>query len=395
MLVRVLHLIPSISPLRGGPSQAVLSMAAALRRQSIDASILTTNDHGPGVDTMIPLGRWHFHHGIEGEVPIIAFPRWSTPVRAIREFGISLRLLNWLRANAPSYDLIHVHSLFSFSTSLGMAHFRHAGIPYIVRTIGQLNLWSLGQKSKRKEIFLSLIDRQNLACAKSLHFTSESEFVEASNLGLSTPSFVLPLGVTDLYQSCLSRELSYRRDRPVTFLFLSRLHPKKQLPLLFEALALLKKRHPHKPWILSIAGDGTLDYVRTLKDLCSSLGISQHVHWHGFLQGVDKQNLLQNSDWFVLPSASENFGIAAAEALMAGVPAVLFPGVAISSFVRDSKAGLVCDPSIQSLALHLEQCLDPPAYEMRAAARQLALDHFGWDSIARDLAAHYSSVLNG
>jgi len=73
--LRVLHVIPSISPLRGGPSKAVLDMVAALRQRGVDASILTTNDDGRGVDASLPTGKWIDRQGI----PLIAFPRWSPP----------------------------------------------------------------------------------------------------------------------------------------------------------------------------------------------------------------------------------------------------------------------------------------------------------------------------
>lgn len=69
--MRVLHLIPSISPLRGGPSQAVLAMVAEQRAQGLDASILSTNDDGPGINTSLPLGHWCEHQGL----PLLTFHR--------------------------------------------------------------------------------------------------------------------------------------------------------------------------------------------------------------------------------------------------------------------------------------------------------------------------------
>ena len=55
--MRVLHVIPSISPLRGGPSRSVIDMVATLRLQDVDAAILTTNDHGPGLHPDLVTGR--------------------------------------------------------------------------------------------------------------------------------------------------------------------------------------------------------------------------------------------------------------------------------------------------------------------------------------------------
>jgi glycosyltransferase involved in cell wall biosynthesis len=393
--VRVLHLIPSISLLRGGPSQAVLSMVAALRQQGMDASVLTTNDDGPAVQGAMPLGRWHEQEALGKAVPVLAFGRWSPPVRAVREFAVAPGLSRWLGENARQYDLVHVHALFSCTTSLGMAQLRRQGVPYILRTIGQLNRWSLSQSRVRKQLFLNLVDRANLQGARALHFTSEAEREEAADLHLATPSFVLPLGVPVPPERSLSRRQVGNTLSPTRLLFLSRLHPKKQLPMLFNALAVLKQCHPTKPWQLDIAGEGDPEYLQQLQHHCNALGLAAQVKWHGFVAGEAKQVLLQQADWFVLPSASENFGIAAAEALMAGTPVVVSPGVALSADVQTAQAGLVCEATVEALAACLEQCLKPPALQMRQAARQFAEQQFSWISISRQLIGHYEAVLRG
>ena len=393
--MRVLHLIPSISPLRGGPSQAVLSMAASLRQHGVDASILTTNDHGSDVLAGMALGRWHQKEALGQVVPVLAFGRWNPPVRVLREFAISPGLSQWLGQHACEYDLVHVHALFSCTTSLGMAQLRRQRVPYILRTIGQLNRWSLGQSRARKQLFLKVLDRANLQGARYLHFTSDAERLEAGDLHLTNPSYVLPLGVTSAPDSRCSTRLIGNPLDPSRLLFLSRIHPKKQLSVLLDALVVLKHRYPTRPWLLDIAGDGDPEYLQELHERCNALGLVRQVKWHGFVEGEYKQALLQQADWFVLPSVSENFGIAAAEALMAGTPVVLSSGVALAANVQAAQAGFVCEPSVESLAGCLEQCLAPPLLRMRQAARQLADELFSWSSISGQLIGYYEDVLRG
>lgn len=388
--MRVLHLIPSISPRRGGPSQAVLAMTAALRRRGVDAAILTTDDDGSH-RLPIPLGRWHRRGG----VPVLAFPRWSPgapALRPLREFAVTPPLVCWLRRHLREWHLLHVHALFSFPCTAGMVVARRQRVPYVLRSIGQLQHWSLAQSAGRKRLLMRLIERRNLAGAAALHFTSEAEQREAMALGLATASFVLPLGVE--LPLLLDLPAEPRAPGPVRFLFLSRLHPKKQLPLLLHALAALQRRRPGAIWRLDIAGEGEPSYGQELQRLAERLAIAERLTWHGFVTGEAKAALLRQAHWFVLPSAAENFGIAAAEALASGVPVILSPGVALADSVIAAGAGLVCQPTSTALADGLEACLQPPSAAIRSAARQLAGQHFSWGAISEQLIDQYSQLVS-
>jgi glycosyltransferase involved in cell wall biosynthesis len=384
--MKVLHIIPSISPLRGGPSAAVQSMVAALRAEGVDASILTTNDHGPGVDHSLPLGSWFELGG----VPVLAFRRWNFPLSPVRDFAVSPDLNFWLALHLRDYQLLHFHALFSWPTTTAMAQARWASIPYVVRTIGQLNHWSLSQSAGRKQMLWRLIERRNLSQAVALHYTSSAEHDEASALSLPPVPWVLPLGVHLPVQPP-----SFGRfpDQPTTFLFLSRIHPKKQLECLLQALALMRRRRPLASWRLQIAGNGHPAYLAALQSQIVDLDLNDHCQWLGFLEGSAKWQALQSADWFVLPSASENFGIAAIEALAAGTPPILSPDVAVAAEIVAASAGYISSAEPHLLTQLLESALGGPPAEMRAAARSLAATRYSWSSIAKQLHQAYSSVL--
>jgi glycosyltransferase involved in cell wall biosynthesis len=393
--MRVLHIIPSISPLRGGPSQAVLSMVGALRGQGVDARILTTNDHGTHIQPAMPLYRWHTVSMSGHEIPVIAFPRWNPPAHALREFCISTDLIDWLSRFSSEYNLVHVHALFSYTTSMAMVRLRRQGTPYILRTIGQLNSWSLTQSRLRKKLFLSLFDQANINGASALHFTSEFERRESSRLTGTAYNFVLPLGVQSLELEASTLAHDSRREAPpsvLRFLYLSRIHPKKQLPLLFEALHRLRVENPARDWQLDIAGDGDADYVDYLQRLTENLGISDLINWHGHVAGLVKQSLLVHSDWFILPSFSENFGISVVESLGVGTPVILTPGVAVAEDVVKYGAGIVSESTVDALSQCLQRCLDPPDAFMQKAAKRLAEERYSWPSICKNLIIEYEKA---
>ncbi|MFM7548029.1 MAG: glycosyltransferase [Cyanobacteriota bacterium] len=391
-MIRILHIIPSISRLRGGPSVATLEMVAALRQRGVDARILTTNDDGPGLLQQLPIGSWSEWEG----VPVLAFPRWSPPMAPLREFAISPAFNRWLAGHLEEFDLLHVNALFSWPSTSAMAQARRAGVPYVLSTIGQLCRWSLARHARRKRLLLRLIDRRNLEGAAALHFTTSSEQEEATDLHLPTPCFVLPLGVNLPDQAIITGSDHAHPPAgtaPCRFLFLSRLHPKKQLEKLLDALALLRKHQPHAAWLLQIAGEGDPVYLATLRQRGRRLQLDDRLQWLGHVEGEEKWCTLAAAHWFVLPSASENFGIAAIEALAAGTPTILSPGVAVAEAITAAGAGRLCDPEPHALSAALEAALTGPSAAMRAAARDLAATAYGWPAIAARLESTYASIL--
>jgi glycosyltransferase involved in cell wall biosynthesis len=146
---------------------------------------------------------------------------------------------------------------------------------------------------------------------------------------------------------------------------------------------------------LLIAGTGTRDYVANLVALASALGLDNHVVWAGHMDGDLKASALAGAQLFVLPSFSENFGIAAAEALMAGLPCLLGEGVAIATDVVQAGAGVAVVPEPDAIATGLRQLLAADASEyarMSANAAALARDKFSVDAMGRNLSFLYQSI---
>ena len=385
--LKVLHVIPSISPRRGGPSQAAIEMVNALRLRQVDASIVTTNDDCESLLTDLPIGGWTSYGG----VPVLAFPRWNPPIGVLKEYIFSSHLNRWLPGNIRNFDIIHVHALFSFPSTVAMMHARRARIPYLLRTIGQLSPWSLAQSKLRKQLMLNLVERRNLGSASLLHFTTTLERDECfTAFSQSFPSLVLPLGVR---LPSLLPAAKPKRDG-IRLLFLSRLHPKKQLEVLLKGLALFQSDYPQAIWQLDIAGAGEPAYLASLQKLAVQLNLSQRCRWLGHVQGDAKTSLLQQADWFLLPSAAENFGIAVVEALAAGTPVIVSPQVAVADLIVAAGAGLVCPSDPASICKILLTHYQGPTSAMRMAARSLAESTFSWGSVADQLEYHYRQILH-
>ena len=289
---------------------------------------------------------------------------------------------------------MHVHAIFSFPSTLAMWIARKQKVPYITRTIGQLDPWSLEQSHARKQRYLHFVERQNLSDAAAIHCTSESEATEVANLFPKSQVLTIPLGLEIPMQISSARrkvQLRYELSPGIPiFLFLSRLHQKKGLDILLKATAKLGASNIH----LLIAGEGSDEYKNQLQQQCKRLAIENTVKFLGHVSGTEKNLLLQGADAFVLPSHSENFGIAVLEALANGTAVIVTEEVALSTLVADNALGTVCKLDTDSLSLAMAEIIDDTDRftELGSKARDYTAQHFQWSGIAQNLIKSYRKI---
>ena len=393
--MKILHVIPSVSPQLGGPTLVALNLVYALREIGVDAEIVATSY---GLD--VPTGErinYTFDPHQDLSVPVWFLP-YTPP--ALKEFLFSKPLTSWLWQHLNDYDLIDNHYLFSYAPTCAAAIAQIKGVPYTIRTMGQLSSWALAQSHRKKQLYTALIQRKQLNQAAAIHVTAEGEADDVRRFGvLRTPTVNLPLGVSvpKLIPSAKQtlKEFYSIPKESFVLLFLSRLHRKKRPELLLQAIARLKAQG-HQCHAV-VAGVGEADYVTKLKELVDSTGISQQVTFAGFVQGSHKDLLLQGSDLFVLPSHSENFGIAVAEALAAGLPVVISPGVQIAPEIAAAQAGCVVPNQLPLLVDEIAFLLRAPARckAIGEQGRRFAKERYSWQSIAIELSQVYQKISDG
>ncbi|MBR8832744.1 MAG: glycosyltransferase [Stigonema ocellatum SAG 48.90 = DSM 106950] len=389
--MRVLHVIPSIPKVRGGPSQAVLDMVKALRANNADAEIITTNDNGDGLLDVPLQQRMEYQ-----QVPVRFFSRLSPNLKAVKEYAFSWQLTSWLWDNISHYDILHIHAIFSYASTMAMAMARLKNVPYIVTPHGLLCEWSLQQSTRKKQIYLRMIENANLNHSQLIHFTTQQEQQEVSQLGLTAPSFILPLGLFVPNQipdarHRLRQYLNVPADEPV-ILFLSRLHPKKGLDYLIPALGQLT----HHRFTFVIAGSGSQEYEAEIQSLLVSTGICDRTHFAGFVEGETKNLFIQGSDLFALTSHSENFAVVVLEALAGSLPVLVTPGVALASIVKQYQLGYVPELDVSAITNAIDHYLTYPqaAKHMGDRARQLIFKQYTWEQIATRMNEFYTRIIN-
>ncbi len=391
--MRLLQIVPSISLIYGGPSQMVRGFAQGLAAAGAEVTILTTNSNGdsgqPPLE--VPLG-----------VPV---PEENYTVRYFdcapwRRYKFSAGLLAWLYWHAHDYDLAHIHALFSPLSSAAATVARSRRLPYVLRPLGTLDPADLQKKKRLKQVYGRLLEAPNIAGAAALHFTSPIEAKVSHRFGATAPDWVIPLGVqpspqvADADRQTILAQLGIPSDRPL-LLYLSRIDPKKGLDLLLPALEQLTAEG--LGFHLVLAGGNPQDpaYEQAIAQRVGAGLLGDRTTLTGFVTGPTKAALLQSADLFVLPSYYENFGIAVAEAMAAGVPVVVSQGVYIWPDIVASGGGWVCDLTVAAIAQEIASAIRD-SDERRRRGRQAqgyAREHYNWDAIAQQTLAAYHTVL--
>lgn len=324
--MKVLHVIPYASSLYGGPPAVVAQMADVLSGLGVEVDVVTTTAHGsaeldvPTAQPMIKNGVRYFYFTRQG-------PKF---------WMFSWQLRCWLYRHVRDYDLVHVHGLFAYTTLPACAAARRFGKPYVITPHGMLDPWCLSHKWWKKLPYYFLLERRNLQRASAVHVTSSLEADGMAALGFNNKTNVIPLYV----ELPVLPERHYRDNSALSLLFFSRLDPIKGLPILFQALALLHARASLKV-VLTIAGHGTDEYLAELQTMVNSLKIAEYVKFAGFLKGEARAQALADADVFVLPSYHENFSLATAEAMAAGLPVIVSDQVGIAREISETAAGIV------------------------------------------------------
>ena len=183
-------------------------------------------------------------------------------------------------------------------------------------------------------------------------------------------------------------------ERKKDILFLSRIHVKKGINFLIEAVAVMKDEL--KGYKINIAGEGEEDYIGELRQLASRLGVTDNIRFIGGIYGDKKWELFRNADLFVLPTHSENFGIVVAEALVCGTPVVTTKGTPWHE-LRTENCGwwteVGTEPTINALRAFLQLTVNDLG-KMGRNGRRLVERKYSSKKVAEDMVALYKKVIN-
>lgn len=375
----------------GGPPKVAQELCRELVHMGHEVTIYTTNLDGSNQRLDVPVDQ-----PIRGEDGVV---RWYFATQRSGLYGVSMSLICAMRRNIRSFDVVHIHTLYRFTSTVAAHYCRRDGIPYILRPHGTLDPFLFHRHRFRKRVYEALFENRNLENAAAVHFTADEEMRLAQSLGLRFRGVVVPLGIDPKLPINRDRlREQFAGDWPETsgkkvILFLSRLNFKKGLDLLSKAFGAVARTRSDVH--LFLAGPDDEGYGKKVRQWLNDERVLDRVTFAGMLEGERKDAAIAAADIFVLPSYTENFGIAIAEALAAGLPVIISNKVNIWCEVSDAHAGLVVNCDADELARAISTLLDncELRQDLGAAGRQLVAEKFTWPSVAAKMTAVYRDVI--
>lgn len=364
--MKIIHFIPSLDRTSGGTASYMQLLANELGKL-VDLYIVTAPTQNP---LQINYAKTIF-------IPC----SWKKKGKMKKEW---IKLLKTIHP-----DLIHVNCCWLPQCAWAQLWAQKLGYKVILTPHGMLEPWILKRHYWTKKL-PALLFYQKAAIVKvnCIHATAESEKNNLLKLGYNNNIEIIANGI-DVDNIIMKSNW----ERKKNILFLSRVHIKKGIEFLLEAVAILKGELIG--YTINIAGEGEANYIASLKNKVQELGIERIVNFCGGVYGEKKWKLFRDADVFVLPTYSENFGIVVGEALACGTPVITTKGTPWEE-LNTAHCGWWIDTNTKALTEALTDFLSKSIEELKDMGingRKLIQNKYSTKKIAYDMFLLYKKII--
>ncbi len=235
--MKVIHYIPSIDQTSGGVGSYMQLLSKELGKL-VELHVVTHHSKNE-----LQLENCHIHY---------ISRCWWQPRKVKKQF---IKIMNRLNP-----DVFHVNTCwYPIAAYTAIWNYKELHVPMVYSPHGMLEPWILKRNYWLKKLpALMLYQRKALRVANVLHATADSEKDNLLRLGYNKNVEVVANGID---VDGIDLKISWRRSRKI--LFLSRVHIKKGINYLIDAVSILKKEFAD--YTITIAGEGDDSYIDDLK----------------------------------------------------------------------------------------------------------------------------------
>jgi glycosyltransferase involved in cell wall biosynthesis len=335
--MKILHVITSMDPKNGGPSQGLRNLSSFNMKLGLEVEVVCLDDVNQD-------------YGINEKVFINKLGKGKT------SFQYSPILLKWLLLNLERFDFVSVHGIWQYPNyavyqAIKILKKNHTKAPKVViMPHGMLDPYfqkaeSRKMKAFRNELVWRLTEKRAINAADALFFTCEEELLLARttfkgyhpkkdiNVGYGIQKPPVYTSVMKTAFEAICPQLKGKNY----WLFLSRIDPKKGIDLLIDAYDQLTSSNPLLPELV-IAGPIESAYAQKMIQKAVK---NTHIHFSGMLTSDSKWGAFYGCEAYLLPSHQENFGIAIVEAMACQKPVLITKNINIWREIAAGNGGWI------------------------------------------------------
>lgn len=358
--LNILHVVPSLNVKDGGISTFVSGLTNSLKN-FLNFYLITTKSQNK--DKLFNINTKNFFYFKE------SFNLYKN--YKIIKFFIDQNI------SKNKIDIIHIHGLWSFVNYLISKYALKNNIPLIIHPHGMLESWALNRKFLKKKIAYLFYQKNILQKASVIIASSKKESDSIKKLGLKKNIKIIPNGI-NFFKKKIFRNYN---KKILNALVLSRLHPGKGIDDLIKSWSSINQNK----WHLNIVGDGFANYVNYLKKLKNTFDYQNNITFLGHYGHDKKKKIFKNSDLFISPSYSENFGLSIIEALNYGLPVITTTKTPWGK-IKDYQCGWIIEPGTESLNKLLPRILFSKSFMLQSYSRKAYKfsKKFDWKIITKE-----------
>lgn len=368
--LRIGQLTASASRLGGGVSEAVIKQAEMIRRLGGEPVIFALDDA----------------HAREDAARFSPVAVHLTRTAGPRQVGFAPGMVEALEK--AQLDILHLHGIWMYPSRAGAVWAHRTGKPYLISPHGMLDPWITARGRAKKALARIGYERASWRAATALHALTPREADDIHRETTRTDSLVIP-------NAGPAPSRLAPTPRGGSFLYLGRIHPKKNIDALIAAWSARASAMAAKGARLTIAGWGEEAHVAQLRAQLEAA--PDTVEFVGPLYGEAKQRAYADASFFVLPSHSEGLPMVVLEAWAAGTPVLMTTECNLPEGFSAS-AALDCGFDADSIGASLDTALALPPERwvtMAEAALGLAGGQFSDTVVAERWAQAYRGMLDG
>jgi glycosyltransferase involved in cell wall biosynthesis len=379
--MKILQVIPYITPKRGGDVNVCYNLSKHLAERRHEVTIITTDFEFDE----------EYAKALNG-IQII-------PFGCIANIGlllISPSMKKWLKENIKNFDIVHLHDFRSYQNSIVHYYAKKHMVPYVLQPHASTS--RVISKQRLKWLFDVVFGYRILRDATKIIAVSKEEAEYDTQMGADDKKISVIYNGMAIESFKNLPELGVFKKKygidGTMILYLGRIHKSKGVDFLIKAFSKLIKEINEAVLVIAGSDDG---YKAELEGLIKKLNLNDKIRFTGFVDENDKISAYVDADLFVhTVRYMGGVGLTPLEAILSGTPVIVTDEC--GEVIKEMNAGyLVKYGDVNALKEKMKSVIENPGEgkEMVERGERYIRENFMWDEVVRKVEEIYLSCIAG